>query len=119
MALTKARLNRSDQIVGLEVRHELVSDDLFDDLGDERDIGNRSEVAWVSWIKSCTFDDGDQNRSFLVQRHDSFYDGSIANNVVRSGSKMSRCSCRRNVGKGSSSHDFGAAAMMMRGSSQG
>src|SRR6218665_3319601 len=79
MALTKARLNRWDQIVGLEVRHELVSDDLFDDLGDERDIGNRSEVAWVSWIKSRTFDDGDQNRSFLVQRHDSFYDGSIAN----------------------------------------
>src|SRR6218665_3785110 len=79
MALTKARLNRWDQIVGLEVRHELVSVDLFDDLGDERDIGNRSEVAWVSWIKSRTFDDGDQNRSFLVQRHDSFYDGSIAN----------------------------------------
>src|SRR6218665_1983403 len=79
MALTKARLNRWDQIVGLEVRHELVSDDLFDDLGDERDIGNRSEVAWVSWIKSRTFDDGDQNRSFLVQRHDSIYDGLIAN----------------------------------------
>src|SRR6218665_3244714 len=78
MALTKARLNRWDQIVGLEVRHELVSDDLFDDLGDERDIGKRSKVAWVSWIKSRTFDDGDQNRSFLVQRHDSFYDGSIA-----------------------------------------
>src|SRR6218665_668289 len=39
--------------------------------------------------------------------------------VVRSGSKMSRCSCRRNVGKGSSSHDFGAAAMMMRRSSAG
>src|SRR6218665_1964180 len=118
MALTKARLNRWDQIVGLEVRHELVSDDLFDDLGDEGDIGNRSEVAWVSWIKSRTFDDGDQDRSFLVQQHDSFYDGSIAN-WVRSGSKMSRCSCRRNIGKGSSSHDFGAAAMMMRRSSAG
>src|SRR6218665_902383 len=39
--------------------------------------------------------------------------------VVRSGSKMSRCSCRRNVGKGLSSHDFGAAAMMMRRSSAG
>src|SRR6218665_1274844 len=79
MALTKARLNRWDQIVGLKVRHELVSDNLFNDLGDERDIGNRSEVAWVSWIKSRTFDDRDQDRSFLVQRHVSFYDGSIAN----------------------------------------
>src|SRR6218665_808361 len=39
--------------------------------------------------------------------------------LVRSGSKMSGCSCRRNVGKGSSSHDFGAAAMMMRRSSAG
>src|SRR6218665_2994323 len=39
--------------------------------------------------------------------------------VMRSGSKMSRCSCRRNVGKGWSSHDFGAAAMMMRRSSAG
>src|SRR6218665_4174406 len=39
--------------------------------------------------------------------------------VVRSGSKMSRCSCRRNIGKGSSSHDFGAAAMMMRRNSAG
>src|SRR6218665_1371062 len=33
--------------------------------------------------------------------------------VVRSGSNISRCSCRRNVGRGSSSHDFGAAAMMI------
>src|SRR6218665_3692541 len=39
--------------------------------------------------------------------------------VVRSGSNMSRCSCRRNVGRGSSSHDFGAAAMMIRRSSAG
>src|SRR6218665_864072 len=39
--------------------------------------------------------------------------------VVRGGSKMSRCSCRRNVGKGSSSHDFGAAGMMMRRRSAG
>ena len=79
MALTKAKLNRWDKIVGLEVRHKLVSDDLFDDVGDERDIGSRSEVACVSWIKFRTLDDRDQNRSFLVQRHDSFYDGSIAN----------------------------------------
>src|SRR6218665_3110561 len=39
--------------------------------------------------------------------------------VVRSGRKMSRCSCRKNVGKGSSSHDFGAAPMMMRRNSAG
>src|SRR6218665_1136085 len=39
--------------------------------------------------------------------------------VVRNGSKVSRCSCRRNVSKGPSSHDFGAAAMMMRRSSAG
>src|SRR6218665_231040 len=39
--------------------------------------------------------------------------------VGRSGSKISRCSCRRNVGKGSSSHDFGAAPMMTRRSSAG
>ena len=32
---------------------------------------------------------------------------------------MSRCSCRRNVGRGSSSHDFGAAAMMIWRSSAG
>src|SRR6218665_1154945 len=39
--------------------------------------------------------------------------------VVRSGSNMSRCSCRRNVDRGSSSHDFGAAAMMIWRSSAG
>src|SRR6218665_2827323 len=39
--------------------------------------------------------------------------------VVRSGSKMARCSCRKNIGKGSSSHDFGAAPMMMRRSLAG
>src|SRR6218665_129746 len=39
--------------------------------------------------------------------------------VVRSGSNMSRCSYRRNVGRGSSSHDFGAAAMMIWASSPG
>src|SRR6218665_2865896 len=33
--------------------------------------------------------------------------------VVRSGSNMSRCSCRRNVGRGSSSHDFGAARLQV------
>src|SRR6218665_2285974 len=39
--------------------------------------------------------------------------------VVRSGSNMSKCSCRRNVGKRSSSHDFLATAIMMRRSSAG
>jgi|SRR6218665_602252 len=99
MALTKARLNRWYQIVGLEVRHELVSDDLFDDLGDERDIGNRSEVAWVSWTKSRTYNDRDKVRSF-------WSNGMTPSTmdrlqiVVSSGSNMSRCFYRRNVGKG-------------------
>lgn|SRR6218665_1883261 len=36
--------------------------------------------------------------------------------VVRSGSNMSTCSCRSNVGRRSSSHDFGVAAMIQRSS---
>src|SRR6218665_2332565 len=115
MAHTKARLKRWDQIVGLEVRHELVSDDLFDDLGDERDIRKLPGSVGSSPARLMT-----------GTRIDLFWSNSMTPStmdrlqiVVRSGSKVSRCSCRRNVSKGPSSHDFGAAAMMMRRSSAG
>src|SRR6218665_635499 len=97
MVLTKARLNRWDQIVGLKGRHELVSDDLFDDLGDERDIGNRKLPRSVGSSPA---------RLMTGTRIDLFWSNGMTPStmdrlqiVVRSGSKMSRCSCRRNVGK--------------------
>src|SRR5688572_19764098 len=39
--------------------------------------------------------------------------------VVRRGSSMSTYSCNRNVGRGSSSYNFGAASKMARGGSAG
>src|SRR6218665_2790384 len=101
MSLTESRLYCRDQVVGLEVWQELVSDDLFNDFRDERHVSDWSKVAWVSWVESLAFDDRDLfwaggNTPSTMDR---------LQIVVRSGSNMSRCSCRRNVGRGSSSHD--------------
>jgi len=78
MSLTESRLYCRDQVVGLEVWQELVSDDLFNDFRDERHVSDRSKVAWVSWVESLAFDDRDKDGPFLGQRQDSFQDGSIA-----------------------------------------
>ena len=47
MSLTESRLYCRDQVVGLEVWQELVSDDLFNDFRDERHVSDWSKVAWV------------------------------------------------------------------------
>ena len=91
-----------DQVVGLEIWQELVSDDLFNDFRDERHVNDRSKVAWVSWVDSLAFDDRDKDGPFLgLGQTPSKMDRLQI--VVRSGSNMSRFSCRRNVGRGSSS----------------
>jgi len=61
MSLTESRLYCRDQVVGLEVWQELVSNDLFNDFRDERHVGDRSKVAWVSWVESLVFDDRDKD----------------------------------------------------------
>src|SRR6218665_3168737 len=65
-------------------------------------------------------------RLMTVTRIDLFWSNGMTSStmdrlqiVVMSGSKMSRRSCRGDVGKGSSLHDSGAATMRMRRSSAG
>ena len=112
MSLTESRLYCRDQVVGLEVWQELVSDDLFNDFIEMKDTLAISRKLPGSVGSS-------PSRLMTGIRMDLFWaDGKTPSKmdrlqiVVRSGRNMSRCSCR-NVGRGSSSHDYGAAAMMI------